>query len=153
MLLLFTGCIRTVYIPKVVDLSAPEYSYTVLRVIDGDTVVLDFDDNEQETKNEHVRLFGYDAPETRTKDQDEKKRGLAAKRFLEEIILGKKIVFELHGAGFYGRLLGVILLENDNVNEMMQDYCNGCKGRPQLQHSVEIARERGCVVSREKEKP
>ena len=64
------------------------YSYRaeITRVIDGDTVVamidLGFDTHTIQT----LRLASINAPEVRTKDLEEKKRGKAAKIFLEQLI-------------------------------------------------------------------
>ena len=54
------------------------------RVIDGDTVDLDIDLGFSITISQRIRLKDIDAPETRTKDLEEKERGLAAKVWLEE---------------------------------------------------------------------
>ena len=58
----------------------------VLKVIDGDTVDVDIDLGFNTwIKNERVRLMGIDTPESRTRDDREKKFGLAAKERLKEL--------------------------------------------------------------------
>ena len=52
-----------------------EYSAQVLRVVDGDTVDVLIDCGFSTFKKERVRLYGIDAPESRTRDKEEKIRG------------------------------------------------------------------------------
>ena len=62
-----------------------EYSCRLVRVIDGDTVDVDIDLGfDIILKKQRVRLAGIDTPESRTSDLEEKKYGLAAKKFLTE---------------------------------------------------------------------
>lgn len=56
----------------------------IKRVIDGDTLVVEV------TRTIHVRLLDCWAPESRTKDAAEKKRGLAAKEHLKQLIEGSR---------------------------------------------------------------
>ena len=64
-----------------------EYRVEVLKVIDGDTVDVDIDLGFGVwLKNERVRLHGIDTPESRTRDLEEKKFGLAAKARLKELL-------------------------------------------------------------------
>ena len=63
-----------------------EYSAQVLRVVDGDTVDVLIDCGFSTFKKERVRLYGIDAPESRTRDKQEKIKGLAAKERLDELI-------------------------------------------------------------------
>ena len=97
-----------------------EYSAEVLRVVDGDTVDVLIDCGFSTFRKERVRLYGIDAPESRTRDKEEKKLGLAAKARLQELIKNtkKKIIIktELDKKGKYGRILGVIWDENKKKN-------------------------------------
>jgi len=64
-----------------------EYRAVVKRVIDGDSVVFDIDLGFKIfVSNMNVRLAGIDAAEVRTKDLDEKKKGIEAKEFLEGLL-------------------------------------------------------------------
>jgi micrococcal nuclease len=59
----------------------------LVRVIDGDTIVVDIDLGlKQWSHSVHLRIKDLWCPETRTKDLEEKQRGLAAKSFLEEML-------------------------------------------------------------------
>ena len=73
-----------------------EYSCTIVKVIDGDTVDVTIDCGFNIHIKERVRLSGIDAPESRTRDLEEKKRGLAAKARLEEILesFGETIIIK-----------------------------------------------------------
>mgnify|MGYP003330737066 FL=1 len=60
-----------------------EYRVKIVKVVDGDTVDVDIDLGFGIwMKNERVRLFGIDTPESRTRDLEEKKYGKAAKAYL-----------------------------------------------------------------------
>ena len=64
-----------------------EYRVNIVKVVDGDTVDVDIDLGFGIwMKNERVRLFGIDTPESRTRDLEEKKYGLAAKEYLLSLI-------------------------------------------------------------------
>ena len=86
-----------------------EYKATVIKVIDGDTVDVDLDLGfDVMLKKERVRIMGIDTPESRTRDKEEKKFGLASKARLKEL-LGKDTVLvcqKYDAKGKFGRILG-----------------------------------------------
>ena len=62
------------------------YQATVLRIIDGDTVDVDIDLGFSVwLKKQRVRMMGIDTPESRTRDKEEKVRGLLSKKKLAEL--------------------------------------------------------------------
>ena len=85
-----------------------EYKCNVVRVIDGDTIVVDIDLGfEMWLKNQHVRVYGIDAPEVRTRDLVEKEAGLKATQFVNAYLLEGDITFISENFnGKYGRLMG-----------------------------------------------
>ena len=87
-----------------------QYKAKLVRVVDGDTVDAMIDCGFSIFKKKRIRLHGIDAPESRTRDKAEKKRGLAAKARLKELIKEGKNVFTIETSvdkkGKYGRLLG-----------------------------------------------
>ena len=87
-----------------------QYKAKLIRVVDGDTVDALIDCGFSTFKKERVRLYGINAPESRTRDKKEKKRGLAAKTRLKELIKEGKNEFmvetKIDKKGKYGRLLG-----------------------------------------------
>lgn len=98
-----------------------EYTATVVQVIDGDTVDVSIDLGFSIQHILRLRLYGINTPETRTKNQDEKAKGLAAKTRLKELVEGKtvKIKTEKDETEKYGRYLAVIYLNNTSVNEQL----------------------------------
>ena len=59
-----------------------EYKCKLVRVIDGDTVDIDIDLGFGGwLRKQRIRMYGIDTPESRTRDLEEKKYGLAAKNF------------------------------------------------------------------------
>ena len=101
------------------------YTYfvkSVDRVVDGDTIDIIIDLGFDLTKKERVRLAGIDAPESRTRDLEEKQMGLEAKAFLTRRLAdgepsGLKVKTEKEGK--YGRMLGWIYIGQTNLNEEM----------------------------------
>ena len=87
-----------------------EYKAKVTRVVDGDTVDALIDCGFSVFRKERIRLYGINAPESRTRDKEEKKRGLAAKARLKELVKqGKNQVIvqtQIDKKGKFGRLLG-----------------------------------------------
>ena len=84
-----------------------EYKINVLRVVDGDTVDARVDLGFKVHHNIRIRIYGLNTPETRTRDLEEKKLGLAAKERLKEIIAeADKIILQSFGVGKFGRCLG-----------------------------------------------
>jgi micrococcal nuclease len=87
-----------------------QYKAKLIRVVDGDTVDAMIDCGFSTFKKERIRLYGIDAPESRTRDKAEKKRGLAAKARLKELIKEGKneliVETSIDKKGKYGRLLG-----------------------------------------------
>ena len=103
------------------------YKAKLDRVVDGDTIDVNIDLGFDITVHKRVRLAGIDTPESRTRDLEEKKRGLAAKYRLTEILDMGSLVVESKEVGKYGRVLGVLIIYPDNldlpinVNEMLVD--------------------------------
>ena len=88
------------------------YQAELDRVVDGDTVdvILDLGFDVKLHK-QRVRLHGIDTPESRTRDLAEKKLGLAAKKRLQELCVGKFKIKSL-GKGKCGRILGIPYTED-----------------------------------------
>ena len=101
-----------------------EYKAKLVRVVDGDTVDAMIDCGFSVFRKERIRLKGINAPESRTRDKEEKKRGLAAKARLKELIKEGKNEFmvktSIDKKGKYGRLLGelfLILKSNNTIKK------------------------------------
>ena len=91
-----------------------EYNAIVDRVVDGDTVDVTIDLGFSVWKKIRVRMEGINTPESRTRDLEEKKRGLAAKDRLKNILEfnDNKCVLKVSGVGKYGRALATVLVES-----------------------------------------
>ena len=93
------------------------YEAKVMRVVDGDTIDALIDLGFDIHKKIRIRMVGINTPESRTRDLEEKKRGLAAKARLKEILKENKnkFILESQGVGKYGRCLGIIKVNNKNL--------------------------------------
>lgn len=93
-------------------------------MIDGDTIDANIDLGFDTVLSKRIRLHGIDAPETRTRDKAEKKKGFAAKARLEEIINQNNGVLYLHSKdkGKYGRCVGELFeqdFDDESINDML----------------------------------
>jgi endonuclease YncB( thermonuclease family) len=96
-----------------------EIGATVVRVVDGDTLVAETADG---TKL-RVRLLGIDAPEIERMDRRSglvskpgQRFGREAKAFLEKMVLGTTVKLEIHGTDRYRRLLVIVFAPPTFVN-------------------------------------
>ena len=99
-----------------------EYRASLVKIIDGDTIDVDLDLGfDVVLKKQRIRLYGINTPESRTRDLEEKTRGLAAKQFVIDILKKHHNNFILHsqGVGKYGRCLGEIFLGDVKLNELL----------------------------------
>ena len=100
------------------------YKARLDRVIDGDTIDANIDLGFDITVHKRIRLAGIDSPESRTRDLEEKKRGLASKDKLIELLDKGSLVLESKEVGKYGRVLGVLHVYPDgdlpiNINDTL----------------------------------
>lgn len=112
--------------PREFHLSKEMYKYqaTVRRWVDGDTVDVDIDLGFGLIySNQRLRLYGIDAWESRTRDLDEKEKGLAATAFVNEVApVGSKITVVTYKEGKYGRILAEIFLDDyTNLNKLLTE--------------------------------
>ena len=90
------------------------YTYKIKldRVIDGDTIDAYIDLGFNVSVKKRIRFVGINTPESRTRDLEEKARGLAAKDRLKAILEGTKTIqLNSHGVGKYGRCLGELHID------------------------------------------
>jgi len=97
------------------------YNATLVRVVDGDTIDAMIDLGFDIWVKKRIRLFGINAPESRTKDLEEKKCGLSSKKKLKELLeeAGGKFILTSEGVGKFGRCLGTIYTGETNINELL----------------------------------
>ena len=87
------------------------YTYKAIldRVVDGDTIDVKIDLGFDVSIKKRVRFAGINAPESRTRDLEEKARGLAAKDRVKAILAeNPSFTLESTEIGKYGRVLGKI---------------------------------------------
>ena len=98
-----------------------EYNASLLRVVDGDTGDALIDLGFSVWVKKRIRLYKIDAPETRTRDLEEKEQGFKTKERLTELLSANDGKFTLisHGVGKYGRCLGTIIINNVDINELL----------------------------------
>ena len=102
-----------------------EYRSNLLKIVDGDTIDVDLDLGFSVVlKKQRIRLYGINTPESRTRDLEEKKYGLAAKARLRELLeaaesITVKTAIDKKARGKYGRILGTIYADDINVNELL----------------------------------
>tara|TARA_R110002074_G_scaffold381387_5_gene560404 strand:+ start:466 stop:834 length:369 start_codon:yes stop_codon:yes gene_type:complete len=88
------------------------YHIELLRVIDGDTIDAKIDLGFDVGIKKRVRFSGVNTPECRTKDLEEKAKGLAAKDRVKQLLEGaNKIQLISHGVGKFGRCLGELHID------------------------------------------
>tara|TARA_R110000824_G_scaffold78582_1_gene198279 strand:+ start:689 stop:1042 length:354 start_codon:yes stop_codon:yes gene_type:complete len=99
------------------------YDCEITYIVDGDTCDVKIDLGFDVFYKTRVRLMGINAPESRTRDKEEKYRGLQAKSRFTELVREKNVRLISHEKGKYGRVLGEILIERGsewvNVNKQL----------------------------------
>jgi endonuclease YncB( thermonuclease family) len=96
-----------------------KYNAKLDRVVDGDTVDALVDLGFDTWKKVRIRMVGMNAPESRTRDLEEKARGIAAKIRLEELLGEGRFILESQGVGKYGRCLGILFVDDININKTL----------------------------------
>ena len=90
-----------------------EYKAIVDRVVDGDTIDVTIDLGFKTWKKVRVRMEVINTPESRTRDLEEKKKGLAAKARLQEILdyNSNECVLKVSGVGKFGRAIASVYVD------------------------------------------
>ena len=102
------------------------YSCKLVRVVDGDTCDAMIDLGFNVWVKERIRFYGVDTWESRTRNLEEKKKGLAAKEFTKDLLENSdegKFLLKSHGVGKYGRVLGELFVKghDTSVNELLKE--------------------------------
>lgn len=101
------------------------YNYRVkaiTKIVDGDTFDCIIDLGFEVLLESRIRMAGIDAPESRTRDLEEKKFGLYAKEWLTNKLIGDSIIIQTEfndEKGKFGRILGTVFVDGVNINETM----------------------------------
>jgi len=102
------------------------YSCKLDRVVDGDTCDALIDLGFDTFVKKRIRFYGVDTWESRTRNKEEKVKGLAAKAYVKDLLENSddgKFSIISHGVGKYGRVLGEIFVkgEEKSVNELLKE--------------------------------
>ncbi|RKU20992.1 nuclease [Candidatus Poribacteria bacterium] len=144
-----------IFYPQANDIAYPveDFSknpaYLVLRVVDGDTVEIDY-----QGKKMDVRLIGVDTPETVHPSKPVESYGKEASAFLKNLLLGESVYlrFDRDKTDKYGRLLAYLYRAPDglfvNLEIVRQGYGHAYTKFPFkhskiFQHYAAKARESG----------
>ena len=100
------------------------YSCKLERVVDGDTCDALIDLGFNTWAKRRIRFKGVDTWESRTRDLEEKKLGLAAKAYVKDLLENSdegKFSIISHGVGKYGRVLGELFVKGHetSVNDLL----------------------------------
>ena len=105
------------------------YKATCIRVVDGDTIDAMIDLGFGVHTKKRIRLAEIDAPESRTRDKQEKILGLAAKDRLKAMLDGADNKFDLESkeVGKFGRVLGKLHIDKLDGKDLITKVCiNDC---------------------------
>ena len=102
------------------------YSAKLQRVVDGDTCDALIDLGFDTWVKKRIRFFGVDTWESRTRNLEEKKKGLEAKAYVKDLLENSdegKFLLKSHGVGKYGRVLGELFVKGheQSVNELLKE--------------------------------
>ena len=110
------------------------YKAKLDRVVDGDTIDVNIDLGFDISVKKRVRFTGINTPESRTRDLEEKKLGLAAKDRVESILAeNDSFIIESKKLGKFGRVLGEVFVnvvdsveseEDISLNELLKTEGN-----------------------------
>ena len=100
------------------------YSCKLVRVVDGDTCDALIDLGFDVWIKSRIRFYGVDTWESRTRNLEEKKKGLAAKEFVKDLLENSdegKFVLKSYGVGKYGRVLAELFVKGheQSVNDLL----------------------------------
>ena len=100
------------------------YSCKLVRVVDGDTCDAMIDLGFDTWVKKRIRFKGVDTWESRTRDLEEKAKGLEAKAFTKDLLENSddgKFSIISYGLGKYGRVLGELFVKGheQSVNDLL----------------------------------
>lgn len=109
--------------PRLIPVEMQKYKAKLIRIIDGDTIDAEIEVGFDIFVRKRIRLWGIDAPETRSKNKREVKAGKKTLKRLKAILAVSDGQFELvtHGDGKFGRCLGEIFVKDhsESVNQVL----------------------------------
>ena len=101
-----------------------EYEAELIKVLDGDTIDCYIDLGFNIKIKKRIRYMGIDTWESRTRDLEEKKKGLLAKARNKELLEAGKFKLISFGTGKFGRVLGEVFVSPDYVGQNITEQIN-----------------------------
>ena len=100
------------------------YSAKLVRVVDGDTCDAMIDLGFDTWVKKRIRFYGVDTWESRTRNKEEKVKGLAAKAYVKDLLENSdegKFVLKSYGVGKYGRVLADLFVKGNDksINQLL----------------------------------
>ena len=100
------------------------YSAKLQRVVDGDTCDALIDLGFDTWVKKRIRFYGVDTWESRTRNKEEKVKGLAAKAYVKDLLENSdegKFVLKSYGVGKYGRVLAELFVKGheQSLNQLL----------------------------------
>jgi micrococcal nuclease len=91
------------------------YNAKLIRVVDGDTIIAMVDLGFSVWVEANIRFYGIDAYESRTRDKEEKAKGLEAKKLVQDLMdeCNGNFILKSKGIDKYGRSLGIISIPSE----------------------------------------
>ena len=108
-------------------LDTREYQAELIKVLDGDTIDCWIDLGFDLKIKKRVRYMGIDTWESRTRDLEEKAKGLLAKARNKELLEAGVFKLKSFGTGKFGRVLGEIFV----APEFVGDHITECISNPE----------------------
>ena len=95
-------------------------------IVDGDTFDCTVDLGFNISHKIRVRMYGINTPESRTRDLEEKARGLASKKRLIELLEQYEgdLILQTNKKGKYGRYLGTVFADQNAGDGQEQTNIN-----------------------------
>jgi micrococcal nuclease len=115
-------------------LDVREYQCDLIKVIDGDTIDCYIDLGFDIKIKKRIRYMGIDTWESRTRDLDEKAKGLAAKDRNKHLLEQGVFKLKSFGTGKFGRVLGEIFVDPNVVGEHITECIENPESKIDLSH-------------------
>ena len=103
-----------------------EYNCIIRSITDGDGLRVDIDLGfgvvlrGNSGRGVNIRLYGVDAPESRTRNKQEKAHGLLAKRYLQDNLkVGERYILRTKERGKFGRWFGEIKTRKGLITKLL----------------------------------
>jgi micrococcal nuclease len=111
-----------------------EYNGTLVKVLDGDTIDAYIDLGFDLKIKKRIRYMGIDTWESRTRDKEEKAKGLLAKARNKELLEQGVFKLKSFGQGKFGRVLGEVFVSPDYVGDHIVECLDNPDNQIDLSH-------------------